>query len=344
MSEPQIGYRSNTYYEFANPEAMNWRDFRSPAYEEYRRKWDTYPLRRYAGDFPLHVDLDTTNACNLKCLPCPRTHYLATGNTNWSPEGRIGYMHFDLFRRVIDQAAEGGAFSIKINYLGEPLLHPQVVDQVSYASGRGLEVMMNTNATLLTEEMSTRLLEAGLDDLFFSVDSPYAPEYESIRIGARFDRVIRNIERFVQIKERLGLRHVQTRASMIVSEDRRRDRQTIEAFKSLFTSLGVAEIGFGLLTDMKTDYGSAYGIVPDFLCRDIYTRMFVFWDGPIGPCCGEWERGYVLGDALRDDLGDVWNNPRYQALRQAHDQGRYDRIPICRACSVPWLSTREVEA
>lgn len=339
----QISYRSPTYYETVNPESTNWRDYRDEKYREYRKQWEKRPRIQYHGDFPLHIDIDPTNACNLRCTMCPRTHYLNSNNSQWAPGGKIGFMEWKLFTRVIDMAGEGGAYSVKLNYLGEPLLHPDVVEQVRHAKRRGLEVMMNTNATLLTEEMSLNLLEAGLDDIFFSVDSPYAKEYEEIRIGADFEQVIRNIETFVRTRDRLGLKHVQTRVSMVEGLSGDDVLKKRADFRNLFYGLGVAETGFGLATDMETDYWAEYGFIPGFSCPDIYTRMFVYWDGKVGPCCGEWERGLLLGDAYEMDLGDIWLSDKYGFLRKAHEESRYDSIGICRKCSVPWLSTREIE-
>jgi hypothetical protein len=343
MGATNISYRSPSYYEITNPEAGTWRSYRDEDYRAYRREWGRRPADRDPGVFPLHLDLDPTNACNLKCTMCPRTHYLETGRTKWAPGGKIGFMDFDLYRRILDQAADGGVYSLKLNFLGEPLLHPRVVDMVAYAKTKGLEVMMNSNATLLSPEMARSLLEAGLDDIFFSVDSPYPEEYERIRIGARFDQVIRNILTFIDLKEDLGLRHVQTRVSMVIGVEENSSRARSD-FQALFQGLGVAEIGFGLKTEMELDYWSLYGPIPDFVCRDPYHRMFIYWDGLIGPCCGEWERGYLVGDANTQTLSQVWRNDQYKRLREAHESGRYHTLSICRKCSVPWLSRQEVEA
>ena len=342
MTETAVSYRSPSYYEIALDQERSWRDYRDEGYREYRRLWEQRPRDLDPGDFPLHLDIDPTNACNLKCTMCPRTHYLKTGNKAWSPGGRIGFMDLALFKRVIDQGAAHGAYSIKLNYLGEPLLHPRVVDMVAYASRQGLEVMMNTNAVLLTPEMSRRLLDAGVADIFFSVDSPYPAEYEAIRVGADFHKVISNIGLFVDLKDRGGFHHVQTRVSMVLDPHEPDPQRVREDFRLLFTSLGVAEIGFGLPTDMKVDYWKKYGRIDGFTCRDIYQRLFVFWDGAIGPCCGEWERGYLVGDARYDDLAQVWNSEKYRALRRAHEERQYETVKICRACSVPWLSIQEV--
>ena len=343
MSDHQISYRSPSYYETRNPGATHWRDFRDEAYRDYRKEWDSRPVEHRPERFPLHLDIDPTNACNLKCTMCPRTHYLDAENKYWAPDGRIGFMDFDFYKMVIDQAASEGCYSIKLNYLGEPLLHPKVVGMVDYAARAGLEVMMNTNATLLTSELSERLLDAGLSDIFFSVDSPYKREYERIRVGAKFENVIENVKGFIEAMNRSGKRHVQTRVSMVLQSEG--DTSKIRRdYRNLFTDIGVAEIGFGLPTEMDVDYWEAHGKVEGFTCRDPYHRMFIYWDGKIGPCCGEWERGLVMGDATHDLLTDVWHNKKYKALRRAHEEGRYEDIPICKKCSVPWLSTREVEA
>ena len=34
---------------------------------EYRRKWDENPKKLYHGEFPLHLDIEVTSNCNLKC-------------------------------------------------------------------------------------------------------------------------------------------------------------------------------------------------------------------------------------------------------------------------------------
>ncbi|MFH1091224.1 MAG: radical SAM protein [Pseudomonadota bacterium] len=342
MNRGRISYRSPSYYEVATENKRSWRNFRDETYWEYRRLWEERPLKMDPGDFPLHVDVDTTNACNLRCTMCPRTHYLDTGRTAWAPKGKIGFIDFKLYQKIIDQAADGGAYSIKINWLGEPLLHPEVIEQVHYAHQRGLEVMMNTNATLLNREMSERLLEAGLADVFFSVDSPYPEVYEQTRVGARFEQVLGHIRTFIETQQRLGLYHVQTRVSMVIDPCRPEIEKEKEDFKRLFLDLGLAEIGYGLLTDMKVDYRQEYGRIEGFVCRDIFHRLFVFLDGEIGPCCGHWERGFRLGNIKTDTLKNIWHNRSYQVLRETHAGGRYDRIPMCRACSVPWLSRQEI--
>jgi len=336
-----MNYRSPTYYELTAPPELDWRKYRNDDYFEYRRQWDSRPLAAEPGDFPLHLDIDPTNRCNLGCTMCPRTYYLKEDRKEWNPQGRLGEMDFSLYEKMVEEGTACGLKSVKLNFLGEPLLYNRLVDMVQVAADAGLWVMINTNATLLHPGMSEKLLAAGLTDIFFSFDSPYPEEYEKVRVGAKFEDAIENIKRFVDIKDKMGHRHVQTRASMVLPQGL--CGPSLEKVKSdyiqLFRNLAVAEIGFGLPSVMGLDYEKTYGLFPGFVCPDLFRRMFVFWDGPVGPCCGDWERKLIMGDATGTSLAEIWNCDGYKALRGAHLKGSYPDIPACRCCSVPYLST-----
>ena len=132
-----------TYHEVVYRDT--WRTFRSPAYVEYRRLWDEAARNKIELDFPIHLDIETTNICNLKCPMCPRTT-MVEQNT-FSP---LGKMTREQYGSIIDQATEHKVLSIKLNYLGEPFSHQDLVWQIEYAKKKGvLDVMMNTNGSLL---------------------------------------------------------------------------------------------------------------------------------------------------------------------------------------------------
>jgi MoaA/NifB/PqqE/SkfB family radical SAM enzyme len=270
---------------------------------------------------------------------CPRTHYLETGQNDWAPFG-LADLDLALYEKIIAFSVGEGLQSVKLNFLGEPLLHPKLPQMVSLAAQAGLWVMINTNAVALNRYLSKKLLKAGLTDIFFSFDSPYEKEYENIRVGARYLAVLDNIASFMEVKEELGLKHVQTRASMVIGEGERDLERIKSDYIKLFRDLKVAEIGFGLPTVMGRDYSSLPA--PDhFVCPDLFRRLFIFNDGICGPCCGDWERRLIVGDVNTQTISEIWNGEIYQKLRQSHLSGHYRDIPACRDCSVPYLSTVE---
>lgn len=340
MSVNSLASSGQNYSGRSTGSVSSWQTLRDERYHHYRLLWSERPQERNAGAFPLHLDIETTNLCNLRCVMCPRTKYLARQDWKWSPQG-LGLMDFDAYKNLIDQGAAGGAYSVKLNMLGEPLLHPRVTDQVAYAHQQGLFVMINTNAMRLDEKMSTGLLEAGLDDVFFSLDAPDKATFEKIRPGARFETVLENIRRFIDIKNRLGKRHVQTRASMVTDVLVPTSAAEKEAYGKLVGSLGVEEVGFGPEDDHLTDHTTEnMALKNGFVCDQIYQRTFITWDGVIVPCCGHWEREYPIGRIQEVTIAAAWRSEAYRRLRQAHEAGRFQSISICRRCSVPVLDHR----
>ena len=72
---------NGTYGEIRkNPDKlMKWEELRSPEYWEYRKNWEEYPKNGITPEFPLCINIETTNVCNLDCIMCPRTVLIARG-------------------------------------------------------------------------------------------------------------------------------------------------------------------------------------------------------------------------------------------------------------------------
>ena len=321
----------HTFHQIPNDKTARWEAARSEAYWAYRRRWERDPVEHVVGPVPIHLDIDATSKCNLRCTMCPRTDMLGRG-TLWPAKD----FDLDLFKRLIDEGAEKGLCSIKFNYLGEPLLCRTIVDMVAYAKQRGLvDVMFNTNATLLDETLARRLIDAGLDKLFFSFDSPYREQYNRIRVNADYDRTLANIKNFMRIREEMGSLSPFTRVSMV------RMRETESAwldFKALFEPVvdAVAYLDYldhnGQAPTDKGLVGAARILDRKFCCPQLFQRMFIHTDGVVSVCCIDSARELAVGTIEGKTLEELWNGPEYERLRMLHRTGRIDEIPVCARC------------
>ena len=155
-----------------------------PRFREYRRRWIEAPASFTVMPFPIHLDIESTGVCNLRCPFC------ATTTKTWGPDAP-GYMKLETFQRIIDEGAAEGLCSIKLSFRGEPTLHSQLAEMVAYAKQKGiLDVYFNTNATLLTEALVHQLIDAGLDRISISFEGITKEAYEAYRAGAKYDKVI----------------------------------------------------------------------------------------------------------------------------------------------------------
>jgi radical SAM protein with 4Fe4S-binding SPASM domain len=146
---------------------------------------------------PGFIQIEPVGQCNLRCQMCP-VQFRRDGPAG----GGIACMDYAVFTGLIDQFV--GARELHLQGLGEPMMHPRLFDMVEYATGKGIRVTMTSNMTLLSPRRAERCVTSGLAGLCISVDSASPEIYERIRVGARFERVARNVELLNQTRRRLG--------------------------------------------------------------------------------------------------------------------------------------------
>lgn len=304
-----------------------WEENRSEEYFEYRKNWVKYPEEKFVPDFPLHLDIETTNVCNLKCPMCPRTIMLT--KKEFSAQG---HMTKEEYKNIIDQAVKYGVKSIKLNYLGEPLLHKDVVWQVKYAKEQGvLDVMMNSNGSLLTKELREGLLEAGLDKLFVSFDSISPDIYETQRKGTSLGTVINNVYEFAKLRNE-SYPNTHIRLSMVMYKTPEFLAQ-FEGLKIMWKNL-VDAVGYGYYIE-HDEHSQEFPKVEGFHCEQLHQRMFLKYNGNVTVCCFDEKDHITVGNWRNEDLKDIWNNEKYKKIRDAHISGNYHDVDLCRRCYLP---------
>ncbi|HZP87209.1 MAG TPA: radical SAM protein [Burkholderiales bacterium] len=137
---------------------------------------------------PGFVQIEPVGRCNLRCRMCP---------VQYRPHAKpSALLDFDAYCRLLDQFP--GLIELHLQGLGEPLMHPRFFDMVRVATQRGLRVSTNTNLTLLTMRRAQEAAQCGLSAISVSIDAATPELFESIRVGARLQRVLRNLDRLVR--------------------------------------------------------------------------------------------------------------------------------------------------
>lgn len=153
---------------------------------------------------PRFVQIEPVGQCNLRCRMCPIAYRDEGGRSGDGSLRPPAFMPFETFCRLLEQFPD--LRELQLQGMGEPFLHPRFLDMVRFAAARGIEVSTNTNLTALSGRRAEECVASGLKHLHVSLDAADPAAYEYIRIGSRFDRVARNLERLVQAKRRLGRR------------------------------------------------------------------------------------------------------------------------------------------
>jgi MoaA/NifB/PqqE/SkfB family radical SAM enzyme len=131
-----------------------------------------------------HIYVEASFLCNLECRMCPR---LLEGH-------KEGLMPVERFQRLVPLMRHLDA--VILTGYGEPLLHPHLDEFVAIVRSCGSSPRLSTNGTILSSEKALKLLDAGLDNLQVSIDAGTKETFEQIRVGANWERVLRNSENF----------------------------------------------------------------------------------------------------------------------------------------------------
>jgi radical SAM protein with 4Fe4S-binding SPASM domain len=295
-----------------------------PRFLLYRLRWNYAARVDYVGAFPVNLDIEPTEACNLKCVMCP-TGFHGAADTRM--------IDMDLTRRLIDQAAAHGTYSVKLTFRGEPALHRGLVEMVRYAKQKGIpEVQFTTNGTPYTEAKIRELVDAGLDRIIFSLDGADKATVERIRVGLDYDRVVGTIRAFHRVRAERGGPKPFIRVQMVRTRDNRDQVETfVEQWKPWVDDIRINDV-----TDRGQGEHMAVGDqrpVARQRCPQPWQRMVVSSDGKVVPCCLDWDKAWVIGDATQESLAAIWRGPRMEAMRQVQRDGRLDEVTPCRGCA-----------
>ena len=266
---------------------------------------------------PLCVDIETASICDLGCPHCFREYIMTPDKI----------MTEKLYKKIIDAISKLDVPSIKLNWRGEPLLHPNLCEFITYAKrNKILDVIINTNATKLDEKMSEKIIKSGLDQIIFSFDGGTKETYDNMRPGRfnsnNFETIYNNIKKFYQIRKKLNFKFPTTKVQMVLTKDTRGE---IDSFYSLFNGIvddvtviqycerggNVSEISeknkkridnyitkHSLQKDtyhMVTANDKIYLSNQRKPCAQLFQRLMITYDGRVGMCCHDWGAQHCIG-------------------------------------------------
>jgi MoaA/NifB/PqqE/SkfB family radical SAM enzyme len=161
-------------------------------------------------------------------------------------------MSLELFTRIVDQYPT--IARVVLHGIGEPMMVKDLPRMVRYLKDRGTYVLFNTNGTLLRPKKGRELIDAGLDELRVSLDAAEAEAFKLVRGRDWFDRIVRNVRDFVDLKSRM--RAVNPRLSLWLTGLRETLAQ-LPDFIRLAADLGVPEVHLQRLVHFPDAQGLA---------------------------------------------------------------------------------------
>jgi Fe-coproporphyrin III synthase len=167
------------------------------------------PLRygRHSKDLPSHllqfsadkkpvVVWNVTRRCNLRCVHC----YSQSEDRGYS-----GELSLDKGKSLIDDLAGFGSPVILFSG-GEPLIRPDILDLIRYATQQGRRAVLSTNGTLITPTLAEKLKDIGLSYVGISLDGLQETHDAFRGFPGTFARVMAAIKNCQDVGLKVGLR------------------------------------------------------------------------------------------------------------------------------------------
>jgi len=284
---------------------------------------------------PERIQLESVHGCNARCTMCP---------VHLPSERKKGVMSFDLFKYIVDEMLPYKDQITKFDLwgLGEPLLDKNLVKKIQYAKDMGFQnLAIATNADLLDSETTTKIFQARLDTIIFSIDGTTKEIHESIRLKTNFSRIIENTNNAILIRNENNFK---TRfVFRFIRQDINKDEW--HAYKDYWEKRiskqkGDIIIGYdmhtwgGELSDADTILNKQK-IPDDISCHHLFDRLIILWDGTVPMCCADLHHArYRFGNVLNMSPINVFNSTKIQKFRIIHNSGKRKNMELCKKCSI----------
>ena len=252
-------------------------------------------LKKYRKDgLFVSVHIETCAYCNRKCSFCL--------NSDRYPNRELGFMPIKLWKKIIDELSEI-KYKGKISpyYYGEPFLDKRLSEMISYAKKKCpySYIQLNSNGDFLTEKLLLDLIENGVDKILVT-------NYGKVGIPKNTPKI--NIE-----KENKRLEYLYNKYPQFLR---------LRGWKAI-------------------DFVNRRGLVfkrPNLRKNDpcLYPsyQLVIDWKGDVLLCCNDYYAEFVMGNAAKESILDIWKTQRFKNFRDVLKSGKREKIKICADCDV----------
>ena len=265
------------------------------------------------------VYLEISNICNLKCSFCPGTKRKPHAMTE------------DVFSALLPKLRPWTDY-LYFHLMGEPLCHPKLKEFLDRAGSHGFRVILTTNGTLLKKQQEMLLSSPALHKLNISLHA-----FEANDLAVPFRQYLEDCFTFGKAAE--GNKLIVYRLWNQGGADER-NSEILSVMESFFPKPWITERrGIRIGNRVYLEYGDKFDW-PDLSAEDMGQNVFcyglrdqigVLCDGSVVPCCLDHDGDLVLGNLMEENLEDILESPRAQAIYQGF-QHKKAAEELCRKC------------
>jgi radical SAM protein with 4Fe4S-binding SPASM domain len=264
-------------------------------------------------------------------------------------------MTFEEFKRAVDQFP--GLKWIGLTGIGESFVNKDFMKMLGYVKSKGIFVELYDNLFYATKDQIKKLVELEIDKLFISIDAATKKTYEKMRVNAKFERVIDNIDFLFQTKKEKNSFFPEVAFHYVVTS---LNVDEMPQFLDMVSSMGGGghEIIFTRMLHSYDKVRNLFVEVPNSRVEELaekgkklglkvawnadvpqskphvrkcteWIMPFIFVTGHVVPCCAgnesncrEFQKKHALGNIHEKPFKEIWHGKEYEEFRKMLKEGK----------------------
>ena len=171
-------------------------------------------------------------------------------------------------------------------------------------------------------------MSSDLQTLIFSIDEKDKENYEKIRINAKFETIMKNLELFREIKEK---KYKNTKINVRISGVKINSNQNINEISNFYKEFA-DQVSLVNFNPWQSSYENEVNDIKE-VCSELYRRMFIWWDGKVNPCDYDYKSLLSKWNVNSSSVDKIWNSNYYNELRELHISKNRKKIEPCNRCA-----------
>lgn len=287
---------------------------------------------------PYIVQIFPIYACNYKCNYC--IFSVDKKDRHFISDTKL--MDLELLKKAVD---EMGQFPDKIKTfrfvgIGEPILHKQLSEMIKYAVDKKIanNVELITNASVLTNELSDKIIDAKLDRLVISLQGIDATKYKEIAdVTMNFDKFVQNITYFYNNRKNTKIYIKIVDQALDSKED---EKKFFDIFGGICDTIAIenlvpiheVEYKNDIAGVQETQFGQPLEDIK--ICSQPFYTMQLNPDGNVVPCYS-FQYPTILGNVRNESIYKIWTGKKFNKFRyDMLNKGVDNMSKTCQECTI----------
>ena len=281
--------------------------------------------------------MEVFGGCNYTCQMCPQTN--PGRGTSFKRK-----MPLNEFERILDEIIpKYGKPQINLEGSGEPTMAKDLYKYVEAVKKRNLKCFMYSNGAKFNGDFMKKIIDAGIDFVRISMIGSNPQEYIKWMDVDNFNLVLNNI---IEAKDYINKikSNCQLSTYHLITDNKNIEQQLTEYQENIISKVKVLSYVWKMhnWSGNYNNQNKRNGHEKKSCGRPFAPEITIRSGGSIGktgamvPCCQTLgppnEEKSILGHLSDNSFEEIYWGEKYEALRKAHKENRFEDIEYCKNC------------